>query len=71
MSINSSKGAKNATFNGATLDSFSTISAKIRYLNNCGLNRASIARTLGIRYQWVRNVLITNVATPKEAVPNK
>jgi hypothetical protein len=38
-----------------------TMSAKIRYLAGKGMSRADIARTLNIRYQWVRNVLITPV----------
>lgn len=38
-----------------------TMSAKIRYLAGKGYTRAQIARTLNIRYQWVRNVLITPV----------
>lgn len=55
----------------ANLANLNTKSAQIRYLNNIGLTRAEIARILEIRYQWVRNVLITNVAKPKEAMPNK
>ena len=55
----------------AVLDSFSTTSAKIRYLSTLNWSRSQIASKLGIRYQWVRNVLITNVAQPKEAMPNK
>lgn len=34
-------------------------SAKIRYLDSQGWNRAKIAKHLGIRYQHVRNVLVT------------
>lgn len=36
-----------------------TTSAKIRYLDSCGLTRGEISKVLNIRYQWVRNVLIT------------
>jgi hypothetical protein len=36
-----------------------TKSSQIRYLDSCGLKRGEIAKVLGIRYQWVRNVLIT------------
>lgn len=36
-----------------------TTSAKIRYLASEGFKTADIARTLNIRYQWARNVLIT------------
>lgn len=42
-----------------SLEALSTTAAKIRYLNSEGIARADIARTLEIRYQWVRNVLIT------------
>lgn len=41
------------------LEALDTMSAKIRYLNSEGMSRGDIARTLNIRYQWVRNVLIT------------
>lgn len=42
-----------------------TTSAKIRYLAGKDMSRGDIARTLGIRYQHVRNVLITPVKNPK------
>lgn len=38
-----------------------TKSAVIRYLNAEGMKRGEIAKLLGIRYQHVRNVLITPV----------
>jgi hypothetical protein len=38
-----------------------TLAAKIRELNAKGMPRAEIARTLGIRYQRVRNVLVPRV----------
>lgn len=41
------------------LDGLDTTSAKIRYLAAEGHPRGDIARVLNIRYQWVRNVLIT------------
>lgn len=41
------------------LDTLETTSAKIRYLTAEGLTRSQIAKTLNIRYQWVRNVQIT------------
>lgn len=50
------------------LNSFSTVSGKIRYLASLGMSRGDIARKLGIRYQWVRNVLIQEVKNPKEKV---
>lgn len=48
------------------LESFTTTSAKIRYLNGEGLTRGQIAKALNIRYQWVRNVLVTPVKEPRE-----
>ncbi len=48
-----------------SLDSMTTKSAKIRFLSADGMSRADIARTLDIRYQHVRNVLITPVKTPQ------
>ena len=44
---------------------FQTTSGKIRFLNSQGMSRGAIAKTLNIRYQHVRNVLITPVKTPK------
>jgi DNA-binding NarL/FixJ family response regulator len=41
------------------LSSLTTKSSQIRYLDSQGLKRGQIAKTLNIRYQWVRNVLIT------------
>ena len=51
----------------AKLESFATTSAKIRYLDSLGHTRGQIAKRLGIRYQWVRNVLVTPVTQPREA----
>ena len=50
------------------LDSLTTKSAKIRYLDSQGVPRGQIAKSLGIRYQHVRNVLITPVKEPREKV---
>ena len=47
------------TDHSQVLSTLSTTSAKIRYLDSQGLKRGEIAKALGIRYQWVRNVLIT------------
>lgn len=51
-----------------TMDSvckdLSTKSAKIRALDAKGYSRADISRYLKIRYQHVRNVLITPVKNP-------
>lgn len=43
------------------LNSLETKSAKIRYLDKKGFSRGDISRILGIRYQHVRNVLITPI----------
>lgn len=45
------------------LDKLETKSAKIRFLNSIGYSRGQIAKTLDIRYQHVRNVLITPIKT--------
>ena len=50
------------------LAKFTTMSAKIRYLNSQRMSRGAIAKKLNIRYQWVRNVLITEVGKPKEVI---
>ena len=44
----------------------STKSAAIRYLDSQGCTRSEIASALGIRYQHVRNVLITPVKNPSK-----
>lgn len=41
------------------LSKIPTTSGKIRYLAAEKLSRGDISRALDIRYQWVRNVLIT------------
>jgi len=38
---------------------YTTTSSKIRYLASCNLSRSEISKMLNIRYQHVRNVLIT------------
>lgn len=43
----------------AELDAMTQTSTKIRFLAGKGFSRGDISRALGIRYQWVRNVLIT------------
>ena len=48
-----------------SLDSCTTTSSRIRYLNSIGWSRSDIATKLNKRYQHVRNVLITPVTTPK------
>ncbi len=42
-----------------------TKSAKIRFLNSKNWSRGQIAKKLEIRYQHVRNVLITPVKNPR------
>jgi hypothetical protein len=46
-------------FDPIHLTTLTTTSAKIRYLDGQGLKRGAIAKVLNIKYQWVRNVLIT------------
>lgn len=43
-----------------------TTSGAIRALEAEGKSRGEIAKLLGIRYQWVRNVLITPIKRPKD-----
>ncbi len=50
------------------LDKFETMSGKIRYLKSLDWKTGPIAKKLGIRYQWARNVLNTPVKTPKETI---
>lgn len=52
-------------FDQSILDGLTTKSSKIRYLSSCKMSTGDISRVLGIRYQHVRNVLITPVKTPK------
>ena len=46
------------------VSSLPTKSSKIRKLDSMGWSRGDISRTLEIRYQHVRNVLITPVKNP-------
>jgi len=41
------------------ISNLSTTSSKIRYLNSKQFSRSEISKILNIRYQHVRNVLIT------------
>lgn len=41
------------------LSNITTVSGKIRYLNSQGKSRSEISKILNIRYQHVRNVLVT------------
>ena len=43
----------------ALMKEHKTKSAVIRYLSGTGMSRSDIAKTLNIRYQHVRNVLLT------------
>lgn len=40
------------------LEGITTTSGKVRYLASIGMTKGDIHRTLGIRYQHVRNVLL-------------
>ena len=46
-------------------ESLPTKSAKIRYLDSLDYTRGQIAKAMNIRYQHVRNVLITPVKNPR------
>ena len=46
------------------INKMNTKSAKIRFLNAEGFSRSEIAALIKIRYQHVRNVLITPVKNP-------
>lgn len=50
---------KTISHDSKKLNSMTTKSSKIRYLNSVGYSRSEIAKLLEIRYQHVRNVLIT------------
>lgn len=54
-----SKKAKKIDDVDAVLETLTGKSAKVRYLNSIGWERKAIAEKLGIRYQHVRNVLVT------------
>lgn len=64
--------AKVASEMRATLKALPTVSARIRYLASQDMSRGDISRLLTtfegkeVRYQWVRNVLITPVTNPKK-----
>jgi hypothetical protein len=47
------------------VNKLTTMSAKIRYLHAESKPTAQIAKLLNIRYQWVRNVLITPIKKAK------
>lgn len=49
------------TWNLSDLNALPSKSAKIRYLYSLGESRSEISKILNIRYQHVRNVLITPV----------
>lgn len=46
------------------LAAFPSKSARIRFLAAEGMSTADIARKLGIRYQFARNVLVTKLTGP-------
>jgi hypothetical protein len=47
---------ESVTHDTAHLESLTTMASKIRYLSTIYPKRGTIAKILGIRYQWVRNV---------------
>ena len=47
------------------LSKMNTTSEKIRFLDSNNVSRMNISKILNIRYQHVRNVLITPVTNPK------
>ncbi len=49
------------------LASFTTVSARIRFLDAHGATRSEIKDQLKIRYQHVRNVLITPITKARES----
>ena len=48
------------------LQSFKYTSTKIRYLNSLGYTQSQIKNELKIIYQFVNNILKSNVKNPKE-----
>ena len=56
---------KTAPTQADVLAALPTTSARIRYLAAQEMSRGDISRVLNIRYQHVRNVLITPVTNPK------
>jgi hypothetical protein len=59
MSATKKSAPKLSAAQTTALAALATTSAKIRYLHGEGMDRGTIGRILSIRYQWVRNVLIT------------
>lgn len=59
---------KQFTIDTDKLNGYDTMAGRIRYLDSLGLTRYQISKYLDIKYQWVRNVLITKVKNPKERV---
>lgn len=55
----------------AYLAQFPTKSAAIRELAKEGYTRGQISRMLAIRYQHVRNVLITPISKPRDSTEGK
>lgn len=50
------------------LATFKHTSTKVRYLHSLGMTTSDISKTLKIRYQHVRNVLITPVTKQSEQI---
>lgn len=56
-----------ATYMSGAMKKYGTKSAIVRALTAEGMTRGDIMRKTGIRYQHVRNILVTPVKTPKVA----
>ena len=64
----STKATKLSKSQKTKLDTMTTKSGEIRYLNSLGWSRSEIKNHLGIIYQFVRNVLLTKVKTPVDKI---
>jgi hypothetical protein len=49
-----------------SIDELDTTAARIRFLLAAGFEKADVARVLGIKYQWVRNVSLQPVKAKVE-----
>ena len=60
--MSKSKQATNTEpFTREQLLSYKTTSSKVRFLHSLGIDRSEISKILNIRYQHVRNVLVTEL----------
>lgn len=63
---NTNTKTKTLKYDEKKLEGFEKTSTKIRYLSACKCSTSEISKILNIRYQHVRNVLITPIKTPME-----